>query len=237
MQQEHRLGEHLQVLRQAGLVTSRREGTSVHYRLAAPEVFELWRSLRTLARARLAEVERLATAYLGARDQLEPVTREELARRLAATDAAAVLKLGRTFERVRGAMEDAGRGPHAWYVERASTERQRTGPLRAVDGFSQALLEDEGERLTEDGRDLLHRLRAAATRMGQLIDDLLTLSRVTRAELRLAARNHGMPLEALRYPVTPVGLHYLLIHYDIPAVDPSTWRLEITGAVERPLSE
>ena len=39
-------------------------------------------------------------------------------------------------------------------------------------------------------------------------------------ELALAARDHGMPLEALRYPVTPVGLHYLLIHYDIPAVDP-----------------
>ena len=37
--------------------------------------------------------------------------------------------------------------------------------------------------------------------------------------VQLAARNHGMPLEALRYPVTPVGLHYLLIHYDIPAVD------------------
>src|SRR4051794_3993461 len=63
------------------------------------------------------------------------LSREELARRLAATDAAAVLKLGRTFERVRGAMEDAGRGPHAWYVERASTERERTGPLRAVDPF------------------------------------------------------------------------------------------------------
>jgi len=63
------------------------------------------------------------------------LSREELARRLAATDAAAVLKLGRTFERVRGAMEDAGRGPHAWYVERASTERQRTGPLRDVDPF------------------------------------------------------------------------------------------------------
>jgi sulfane dehydrogenase subunit SoxC len=59
---------------------------------------------------------------------------------------------------------------------------------------------------------------------------------VTQAELRLAARNHGMPLEALRYPVTPVGLHYLLIHYDIPAVDPGAWRLEIGGAVERPAS-
>jgi rhodanese-related sulfurtransferase len=74
--------QHLQILRQAGLVSSRREGTSVHYRLAAPEVFELWRTLRTLAASRLAEVERLTAAYLGSRDELEPVTREELARRL-----------------------------------------------------------------------------------------------------------------------------------------------------------
>jgi rhodanese-related sulfurtransferase len=74
--------QHLQILRQAGLVSSRREGTSVHYRLAAPEVFELWRTLRTLAASRLAEVERLTAAYLGSRDELEPVTREELTRRL-----------------------------------------------------------------------------------------------------------------------------------------------------------
>jgi sulfane dehydrogenase subunit SoxC len=59
---------------------------------------------------------------------------------------------------------------------------------------------------------------------------------ITPAELRLAARNHGLPLEALRYPITPAGLHYLLIHYDIPAVDPEAFRLELTGAVERPLS-
>jgi sulfane dehydrogenase subunit SoxC len=59
---------------------------------------------------------------------------------------------------------------------------------------------------------------------------------VTQAELQLAARNHGMPLEALRYPVTPVGLHYLLVHYDIPAVDVATWRLELGGAVDRPRS-
>ena len=59
---------------------------------------------------------------------------------------------------------------------------------------------------------------------------------ITPAELRLAARNHGLPLEALRHPITPAGLHYLLIHYDIPAVDPETFRLEFTGAVERPLT-
>jgi DMSO/TMAO reductase YedYZ molybdopterin-dependent catalytic subunit len=55
---------------------------------------------------------------------------------------------------------------------------------------------------------------------------------INLAELQLAARNHGMPLEVLREPVTPIGLHYLLIHYDIPAVDPETWQLTVDGAVE-----
>src|SRR6187431_3106749 len=55
-------------------------------------------------------------------------------------------------------------------------------------------------------------------------------------ELGLAARNHGMPLEALRYDVTPLGLHYLLTHYDIPDIDPATYRLSIGGLVERPVS-
>jgi DMSO/TMAO reductase YedYZ molybdopterin-dependent catalytic subunit len=59
---------------------------------------------------------------------------------------------------------------------------------------------------------------------------------ITPAELRLAARNHGLPLEALRYDITPAGLHYLLIHYDIPPVDAESFRLEIGGAVERPLT-
>jgi DMSO/TMAO reductase YedYZ molybdopterin-dependent catalytic subunit len=53
-------------------------------------------------------------------------------------------------------------------------------------------------------------------------------------ELELAARNHAMPSEALRYDVTPAGLHYLLIHYDIPHVDPEAYRLRIDGHVERP---
>jgi len=45
-----------------------------------------------------------------------------------------------------------------------------------------------------------------------------------------------MPLEALRYPVTPTGLHYLLIHYDIPAVDPATFELSLGGLVGQPLT-
>ena len=57
---------------------------------------------------------------------------------------------------------------------------------------------------------------------------------ISLEELQLAARNHAMPLEALRYPVTPIGLHYLLIHYDVPVVDSATWRLTVRG--ERELS-
>jgi sulfane dehydrogenase subunit SoxC len=59
---------------------------------------------------------------------------------------------------------------------------------------------------------------------------------VSLEELQLAARNHGMPLEALRHDVTPVGLHYLLVHYDVPVVDAAAWRLDVAGAVERPLT-
>ncbi|MFG2577132.1 sulfite oxidase [Streptomyces sp. NPDC048481] len=62
-----------------------------------------------------------------------------------------------------------------------------------------------------------------------------------RDELALAARNHGLPLEALRYDVTPPGLHYVLTHYDIPAglpasPDDDAWRLTVGGRVRRALS-
>lgn len=64
---------------------------------------------------------------------------------------------------------------------------------------------------------------------------MLTDEGITTDELALATRNHGMPLEALRYDLTPLGLHYLLIHYDIPSVDPAGYTLEVDGAVDRPL--
>jgi signal transduction histidine kinase len=64
-----------------------------------------------------------------------------------------------------------------------SVSHDLRAPLRSVDGFSQALLEDCGDRLGPDGQEHLRRIRAAAQHMGQLIDDLLKLARVTRAEL------------------------------------------------------
>ena len=58
---------------------------------------------------------------------------------------------------------------------------------------------------------------------------------ISLEELLLASRNHAMPQEALRDDLTPPGLHYVLTHYDIPAVDPATWRLRLDGCVDRPL--
>src|SRR5712692_948553 len=59
--------------------------------------------------------------------------------------------------------------------------------------------------------------------------------RLYEEELALALRNHALPLEGLRYDVTPTGMHYTLIHYDIPAIDPSSWRLELKGFSRTPL--
>jgi DMSO/TMAO reductase YedYZ molybdopterin-dependent catalytic subunit len=59
---------------------------------------------------------------------------------------------------------------------------------------------------------------------------------ITPEELRLAARNHALPLEALRESITPAGLHYVLIHYDIPAVDPDAFELEVGGHVDRSMA-
>ncbi len=65
-----------------------------------------------------------------------------------------------------------------------SVSHDLRAPLRSMDGFSQVLLEDYGDRLDADGRDAIGRVRAAAGRMAELIDALLALSRVTRAELQ-----------------------------------------------------
>src|SRR5439155_19778004 len=58
---------------------------------------------------------------------------------------------------------------------------------------------------------------------------------VTPEELQLATRNHGMPLEGLRYDVTPAGMHYLLIHFDVPETRSEAWRLTVDGRVRSAL--
>lgn len=71
--------QHLQVLRRAGIVSGRREGTSIYYSLADPDVFTLWRQLQNLASKQLGDVNRLAEEYLGVSEgEDETVSAEEL---------------------------------------------------------------------------------------------------------------------------------------------------------------
>ena len=82
--------QHLQQLLRTGLVVSRRDGNRIYYSLAGERVGELWAALRDVAAAHVAELDRLAHAYLGDRDQLETVDRDELAKRLRARDVVVI---------------------------------------------------------------------------------------------------------------------------------------------------
>jgi light-regulated signal transduction histidine kinase (bacteriophytochrome) len=97
-----------------------------------------------------------------------------------------------------------------------SVSHDLRAPLRSIDGFSQALLEDCLDQLDATGQDYLRRIRFASQRMGQLIDDLLTLSRVTRSEMsresvdlsRLASRictnlQQAHPEQQVEFEVQP----------------------------------
>ncbi len=81
---------HLRSLASAGLVLTRRDRTRIYYRLASDPVSDLWAALRAVAQAHLSQLDDLAAAYLGDRDQLEQITRDELARRLDAGDVVVI---------------------------------------------------------------------------------------------------------------------------------------------------
>lgn len=73
---------HLQVLKNSRLVESRKQGVHVYYRLAAPAVVQCWMQLQALAESRLPEVMEAVRSYFQARDGMEPISREELLRRI-----------------------------------------------------------------------------------------------------------------------------------------------------------
>ena len=118
-----------------------------------------------------------------------PFPREQVAIAMeVATQLAIVIMQARLRERIQR---------HSEELEQRVLERTRElesfsysvshdlrGPLRSIDGFSQMLLEEHQGKLDEPGRRHLARIRAATQRMGELIDDLLLLAQVTRAELR-----------------------------------------------------
>ena len=86
------------------------------------------------------------------------------------------------LQMVNAALESANKELESFSY---SVSHDLRAPLRSIDGFSLALLEDYAEKLDEEGREHLQRVRSATQRMAELIDDMLTLSRVTRSEMRL----------------------------------------------------
>jgi rhodanese-related sulfurtransferase/DNA-binding transcriptional ArsR family regulator len=152
--------QHLQHLLRSGLVRTRRDGTRIHYALASDRVSELWAVLRSVSAEHVAEVEKLATAYLGDRSKLQIMTRAELGRRLGRRDvvvldvrpeaeyaaghvAGAVnVPIDDLSRRVRELSKDADvvaycRGPYCVYADDAVRTLRRRGvrALRLEDGF------------------------------------------------------------------------------------------------------
>jgi len=149
-------------------------------------------------------------AWLINRDVLAPIGRLELATRevaagnwnykLATTSHDEIGELSRTFDAMTHSLQTSFAQIERSNQELAalnqeveafsySVSHDLRGPLRSMDGFSLALLEDYGDKLDDEARDSLQRIRAASQRMGRLIDDLLRLSRVTRIELSLKPVN------------------------------------------------
>lgn len=152
--------QHLQALRQASLVESRKQGLFVHYSLADPKVFELCTAVRSVAERRLAELERVVREYFGDRSDAEAVRMEELLDRARSTDVvildtrpaneyAAGHIAGAVSMPVDGLQKRLGqlpkgkeyvaycRGPYCVYADRA-VEMLRAGGRRArrlVEGF------------------------------------------------------------------------------------------------------
>lgn len=98
---------------------------------------------------------------------------------------AANLELREAFDSLRRAKDAAEAANRELEAFSYSVSHDLRAPLRAIDGFSQALLDDYHNLLDDQGRDYLRRVRAATQRMARLIDDLLRLSRLTRGELSI----------------------------------------------------
>lgn len=129
----------------------------------------------------------------------EAIAAGDYSRRVGGNRHDEIGRLGRTFNAMAGQVQEAQQRLEARVAERTprleaankeldafsySVSHDLRAPLRSIDGVSQALLEDSADTLDAKGKGHLQRVRAAARRMGELIDDLLELSRVGRAEIR-----------------------------------------------------
>jgi rhodanese-related sulfurtransferase/predicted transcriptional regulator len=154
--------QHLQILKNAGLVASRRRGNFVYYSLASSEVLEFWRSLQAIARDARGEVDRLVRDYLG-EDDVEELTKEELWRRLKRKDKLVVLDVRPVEEYEAGHIPGAISIPVDELKKRIK-ELPRSkqivaycrGPLCALAPQATRYLKDKGyrvKRLTEGAPD------------------------------------------------------------------------------------
>jgi len=151
--------QHLQQLRRAGLVTARREGKFIYYRLADHAVLDLLAALHRIAERNVAEVERILRNYFHDRDSLEPVSRKELQKRLR-TRAVTVLDVRPEDEFLLGHVPGALNIPLAALNKRLSeldAAREIVaycrGPYCVLSFEAVALLRDRGfkARRLEDG--------------------------------------------------------------------------------------
>ena len=151
---------HLRALARAGLVTTRRDGTRIYYALSSQRVAELWSAMRDVAGEHVAGLQRLAAAYLGGREGIEEVDRDELARRLKAGElilldvrppaefaaghiagsrSVPVAELRRHLRALPKDVEVVAycRGPYCVYADEAVRELRRRGfrARRLIDGF------------------------------------------------------------------------------------------------------
>ncbi|MDD5190969.1 MAG: PAS domain S-box protein [Dehalococcoidales bacterium] len=105
-----------------------------------------------------------------------------------------ILKLNATLEQHAAELEVANKEIEAFAY---SVSHDLRAPLRSMEGFSQALLEDFGDVLNDEGKDYLKRIQGSAELMAQLIDDLLALSRITRTEMRQEEVNLSEMVESI----------------------------------------
>ena len=151
---------HLRAMARAGILTTRRDGTRIFYALAGDRVGELWSALQDVAATHVAGLEKLAAAYLGDRDGVEVIDREELTRRLERGEVVVLdvrpeaeytaghiagarsLPVGELRRQLRSFPKDADvvaycRGPYCVYADDAVRELNRKGfrARRLIDGF------------------------------------------------------------------------------------------------------
>lgn len=145
--------QHLQILKHAGLVATRREGTRVFYGLAAPEVATFWRAMQEVALRSLGEVERLADDYLGPLDT-EALTKEDLWRRLQTSARIVVLDVRPQDEYRAGHIPKARSIPLSELKQRLDELPRTTeivaycrGPLCAMAPEAARLLREKGFRV------------------------------------------------------------------------------------------